>query len=105
MIKYDVVIKNGTIIDPKRKKSTIANIGILNGKIREITREEMEGNAELDVSGKIVCPGIIDIHAHVEGDLDCARVLAAMELLQYTMVIVECLQKILRNSTISMIVF
>lgn len=38
----------------------------------------MEGNAELDVSGKIVCPGIIDIHAHVEGDLDCARVLAAM---------------------------
>ncbi|AQS07804.1 N-acyl-D-amino-acid deacylase [Clostridium beijerinckii] len=78
MIKYDVVIKNGTIIDPKRKKSTIANIGILNGKIREITREEMEGNAELDVSGKIVCPGIIDIHAHVEGDLDCARVLAAM---------------------------
>ncbi|OCA96375.1 amidohydrolase [Clostridium beijerinckii] len=78
MIKYDVVIKNGTIIDPKRKKSTIANIGILNGKIRAITREEMEGNAELDVSGKIVCPGIIDIHAHVEGDLDCARVLAAM---------------------------
>ncbi|WP_173696023.1 amidohydrolase family protein [Clostridium beijerinckii] len=77
-MKYDVVIKNGTIIDPKRKKSTIANIGILNGKIREITREEMEGNAELDVSGKIVCPGIIDIHAHVEGDLDCARVLAAM---------------------------
>ncbi|WP_170816514.1 amidohydrolase family protein [Clostridium beijerinckii] len=77
-MKYDVVIKNGTIIDPKRKKSTIANIGILNGKIRAITREEMEGNAELDVSGKIVCPGIIDIHAHVEGDLDCARVLAAM---------------------------
>lgn len=78
MIKYDVVIKNGTIIDPERKKSTIANIGILNGKIKAITREDMEGNIELDVRGKIVCPGIIDIHAHVEGDLDCARVLAAM---------------------------
>lgn len=78
MIKYDVVIKNGIIIDPERKKSTIANIGILNGKIKAITREDMEGNIELDVRGKIVCPGIIDIHAHVEGDLDCARVLAAM---------------------------
>ena len=32
-MKYDVVIKNGTIIDPKRRKTTIANLGILNGKI------------------------------------------------------------------------
>lgn len=77
-MEYDVVIKNGTIIDPKRKKSTVANIGILNGKISSITREEIKGNVELDVRGKIVCPGIIDIHAHVEGNLDCAKVLAAM---------------------------
>ena len=77
-MKYDVVIKNGTIIDPKRKKSTIANIGILNGRISTITREDIEGDIELDVIGKIVCPGIIDIHAHVEGNLDCAKVMAAM---------------------------
>ncbi|OPJ65685.1 amidohydrolase family protein [Clostridium chromiireducens] len=77
-MEYDVVVKNGTIIDPKRKKSTVANIGILNGKISSITREEIKGNVELDVRGKIVCPGIIDIHAHVEGNLDCAKVLAAM---------------------------
>jgi len=77
-MKYDVVIKNGTIIDPKRRKSTVAHIGILNGKISTITREEIKGNTELDVRGKIVCPGIIDIHAHVEGNLDCAKVLAAM---------------------------
>ena len=77
-MKYDVVIKNGTLIDPKRKKSTIANIGILSGKISAITREDIEGDTELDVIGKIVCPGIIDIHAHVEGNLDCAKVMAAM---------------------------
>lgn len=77
-MKYDVVIKNGTIIDPKRKKSTIANLGILNGKIAVITRENIEGITELEVSDKIVCPGIIDIHAHVEGNLDCAKVMAAM---------------------------
>ena len=77
-MKYDVVIKNGTIIDPKKKKSTIANLGILNGKISIITREDINGDTELDVIGKIVCPGIIDIHAHVEGDLDCAKVVAAM---------------------------
>lgn len=75
---YDVVIKKGTIIDPKGQKSTIANIGILNGKISTITREDIEGDIELDVIGKIVCPGIIDIHAHVDGNLDCAKVMAAM---------------------------
>lgn len=77
-MKYDVVIKNGTIIDPKRRKSTIANLGILNGKISSITREEIEGVVEIEVKDKIVCPGIIDIHAHVEGNLDCAKVMAAM---------------------------
>jgi N-acyl-D-amino-acid deacylase len=77
-VKYDVVIKNGTIIDPKRKKSTVANIGILNGKISIITREDINGDTELDVIGKIVCPGIIDIHAHVEGNLECAKVMTAM---------------------------
>lgn len=77
-MKYNVVIKNGTIIDPKRRKSTIGNIGILNGKISTITREDIEGYTELNVAGKIVCPGIIDIHAHVEGNLDCGKLLAAM---------------------------
>ena len=77
-MKYDVVIKNGTIIDPKRRKSTIANLGILNGKISSITREEIEGVVEIEVKDKIVCPGIIDIHAHVEGNIDCAKVMAAM---------------------------
>lgn len=77
-MKYDVVIKSGTIIDPKRRKSTIANLGILNGKISSITREEIEGVVEIEVKDKIVCPGIIDIHAHVEGNLDCGKVMAAM---------------------------
>ncbi|OOM71494.1 amidohydrolase family protein [Clostridium sp. BL-8] len=77
-MKYDFVINNGTIIDPKRRKSTVANLGILNGKISAITRENIEGTVELDVTGKIVCPGIIDIHAHVEGNLECAKVMAAM---------------------------
>lgn len=77
-MKYDYVIKNGTIIDPKNKRSTVAHIGISNGKISEITREEIIGDTILDATGKIVCPGIIDIHTHVEGNRDCAEVLNAM---------------------------
>ena len=77
-MKYDYVIKNGTIIDPKNKRSTVAHIGISDGKISVITREEIIGDTILDVTGKIVCPGIIDTHTHVEGNRDCAEVLNAM---------------------------
>ncbi|WP_341275036.1 amidohydrolase family protein, partial [Clostridium beijerinckii] len=66
------------MIDTKGLRSTVGNVGILGGKISVITRENIVGNMELEVEGKIVCPGIIDIHAHVEGNLDCARVLVAM---------------------------
>ena len=77
-MKYDYVIKNGTIIDPKNRRSTVASIGISDGRISNITREEMEGINVINAEGKIVCPGIIDIHTHVEGNTDCARVMNAM---------------------------
>lgn len=77
-MKYDYVIKNGTIIDPKNKRSTVAHIGISNGKISRITREDILSENIIDARGKIVCPGIIDIHTHVEGNKDCAQVMNAM---------------------------
>ena len=77
-MKYDYVIKNGTIIDSKNKRSTVANIGISDGKISVITRENIDGENILNATGKIVCPGIIDIHTHVEGNEDCARLMNAM---------------------------
>lgn len=77
-MKYDYVIKNGTIIDPKNKRSTVANMGISDGKISVITRENIDGENILNATGKIVCPGIIDIHTHVEGNEDCARLMNAM---------------------------
>ena len=77
-MKCDYVIKNGTIIDPKNKRSTVANMGISDGKISVITRENIDGENILNATGKIVCPGIIDIHTHVEGNEDCAKLMNAM---------------------------
>lgn len=75
---YDVVIKNGTIMDPKREKTTVANIAIVKDKIAYITREDIEGKEVIEAKGKIVCPGFIDIHTHVDGNKDCAEGLVAM---------------------------
>lgn len=77
-MEYDLAIKNGTIIDPKRGKTTVASLGIKEGSISVITREEIRAKETIEASGHIVCPGFIDIHAHVEGNRYCADVLAAM---------------------------
>ena len=75
---YDLVIRNGTLVDPKSQRTTIANLGITDGKISTICRNKIEGIKEIEACGQIVCPGFIDPHAHVEGNADCAAVMAAM---------------------------
>jgi len=66
---YDIVIKNGTIVEPRSEQQTRGNIGIKDGIISKISREEMEGKEIIDATGSIVCPGFIDIHSHLNSDL------------------------------------
>lgn len=62
---YDLVLKNGTVVDGTRRKPYCANVCIKGGRIARITQESVEDAAEiLDVSGKTVSPGFIDIHSH-----------------------------------------
>lgn len=67
-MKYDLVINGGIIIEPKSNTQTRGNIGILNGKIARISRELMEGLETIDATNRIVCPGFIDIHSHLNTD-------------------------------------
>jgi len=69
---YDIVIRGGTIIEPKTELQTVANIGISNGKIAIITREEISGKEQINAAGKIVCPGFVDIHSHLNYSLYAA---------------------------------
>ncbi|MDD3349747.1 MAG: amidohydrolase family protein, partial [Eubacteriales bacterium] len=62
---YEIVIRGGTVIDPKTEIQTIANIGIKDGIIKAVTREKISGKEEIDATGKIVCPGFVDIHSHL----------------------------------------
>ena len=62
---YDIVILNGTLIEPKTELQTEANIGIQEGRIQEISHEVLIGKEEIDATGKFVCPGFIDVHSHL----------------------------------------
>ncbi len=62
---YDILIKNGQIIDGSGKPAFYGDIAVKDGKIARIA-PEIEGEAErvIDASGKQVAPGFIDTHSH-----------------------------------------
>ena len=61
---YDVVLARGRVMDPESGTDGTFNVGITGGRVVAISAEELEGAAELDVSGLVVAPGFIDLHAH-----------------------------------------
>lgn len=61
---YEVVIKNGRVVDPETGYDAIANVGVNNDYITTITNEQIEGTRELDATGYVVAPGFIDFHSH-----------------------------------------
>ena len=63
---YQVLIKNGTVIDPANNISGVFDIAVSDGKIAAV-RENITDEAinTIDAAGCIVTPGLIDHHAHV----------------------------------------
>jgi hypothetical protein len=61
---YDLVINNGRVMDPETMYDSIANVGIKDGRIAVITRDEITGDDTIDATGLVVAPGFIDTHFH-----------------------------------------
>lgn len=65
---FDLVIKNGTIIDGSKAPAYRADVGIRGDRIVALEQlEAAESQQVIDASGKIVAPGFIDVHAHADG--------------------------------------
>lgn len=61
--KHDLAVVNGKVIVPGGATVT-ANIGILDGKIVEISALSLDARTVVDASGKTVIPGLVDQHFH-----------------------------------------
>ncbi len=65
--RYDLILRGGRVIDPSQGRDEIADVGIRGGKIARIEPGLAAGataERELDASGKLVVPGLVDLHTH-----------------------------------------
>ncbi len=62
---YDIIIKNGTLIDGSGEPMYRADIGIKDDRIVKIGKLQNEkGEIEIDASDRLVCPGFVDVNNH-----------------------------------------
>ena len=60
----ELLIKNGRVIDPANGIDKKCDVLIVDGKIAEVGEIEKSAQAVIDAAGKLVTPGLIDIHVH-----------------------------------------
>jgi len=68
MPTYDLVIRNGLVMDPASGFAGTYSIGVERGKIATLTCLPIDGTTEIDAAGLVVSPGFVDVHTHVDGN-------------------------------------
>ena len=67
----DLIIKGGRVIDPSLRINAIADVAIAGGRIVAVESNIAAGAVEfIDASGKLVLPGLLDVHSHYAQDQD-----------------------------------
>lgn len=64
--EYDLVIRNGRVVDGTGNPFVLRDIGVKDGKIARVGRIPGRGRTEIDARGLVVSPGFIDLHNHVD---------------------------------------
>ena len=63
--KYDLLIRGGRVIDPSVRLDAVRDVAISGGRIAAVEPAISAGAADtIDARGKLVVPGLIDIHTH-----------------------------------------
>ena len=62
------VLKNGSVVDGTGRRRFIADVAIVGDRIAEIG-SDLNGDVIVDVTGRVVSPGFIDIHTHYDAQV------------------------------------
>ena len=63
--RYDLIVKGGRVLDPSLRLDAIRDVAIADGRIATVGADIAEDASEtIDARGKVVVPGLIDVHCH-----------------------------------------
>lgn len=58
------LIQNGTLVDPANGIHAKLDLALEDGKVAEVAGQILHGDRVIDATGRIVCPGFVDLHMH-----------------------------------------
>ncbi|MEJ6512393.1 MAG: amidohydrolase family protein [Actinomycetota bacterium] len=68
-MKFDLVIRNGSVIDGSGSLAVAADVAVSDGRIAHIGEVPERGQIEIDAAGYVVTPGFIDGHTHMDAQV------------------------------------
>ncbi|WP_419920343.1 N-acyl-D-amino-acid deacylase family protein [Candidatus Poriferisodalis sp.] len=68
-MSHDVVIRGGLVVDGTGAAGAVADVAIDDERITSVGEVDAPGRTELDAAGKVVTPGFVDIHTHLDAQL------------------------------------
>lgn len=80
VMKNELVIRDGLIVDGTGQPGYLGDISIRDGKLVQVGGKVEKGLREINASGAIVTPGFVDIHTHYDGQVTWDPILASSSL-------------------------
>jgi dihydroorotase len=67
--QYDIVLKGGRVVDAANQVDAVRDVAVRDGRIARVAADipASEARKAIDVAGRIVAPGLIDLHFHAYG--------------------------------------